>query len=161
MAIVNDEAFVAGTADGEIGGAFGALGFLNDLLAEWIEGRWRARRLEGELDIGRFDLAAGRSRRGNSGGGSGKPECAGIQGQEAGRRRGGVAELEAQFNGGDLWRRARQQQVGIANGVKSGRAAESAAQFMAARDDGHLSINLCLRGGSKESCTSYKEKVPE
>ena len=37
MAIVNDEAFVAGTADGEIGGAFGALGFLNDLLAEWIE----------------------------------------------------------------------------------------------------------------------------
>src|SRR5438874_1294072 len=34
-------------------------------------------------------------------------------------RRGGVAELEAQFDGGDLRRRARQQQIGIADGVKS------------------------------------------
>ena len=30
-------ALCAGAADGEIGGAFGALGFLNDLLAEGIE----------------------------------------------------------------------------------------------------------------------------
>ena len=102
MAIVNDEAFVAGTADGEISGAFGAFGFLNDLLAEGVESRWRARRLEGELDIGRFDLAAGRNRCGNRGAGSGKPERVGIQGQEAGRRRGSIAELETQFNGRDL-----------------------------------------------------------
>jgi len=99
---MNDEALLTGMTDGEIGGAFGALGFLNDLLAERIERRWRAGRLEGELNIGRFDLAAGRSRRGNSRAGGGKPERVGIQGQEAGRRRGGIAELETQFNGRDL-----------------------------------------------------------
>src|SRR5207244_12470513 len=99
---------------------------------EGIESRWRAGRVESELHIGRFNLAAGWSRRGSCGARSGKPERVGSQGQEAGRRRGGVAELEAQFDGGDLRRRARQQQIGIADGVKSGRAAESAAQFMTA-----------------------------
>lgn len=132
MAIVKDEAFVAGAADGQIGGAFGALGLLHNLLAERTESRWRTGGLESELDIGGFDLAARRSGRGEGGTGSGKPEGFGIQGQETGSRSGGVAELEAEFDGGDLSRRARQQQIGIADGVKSGRAAEGAAQFMTA-----------------------------
>src|SRR2546425_13299124 len=98
---MNDEALLAGMTDGEIGGAFGALGFLNDLLAERIERRWRAGRLEGELNIGRFDLAAGRGRRGDSRAGGGKTEGVGVQGQEAGRRRGGIAEMEKPFDGRD------------------------------------------------------------
>src|SRR2546427_2254002 len=103
MAIVNDEAFVAGTADGEISGAFGAFGFLNDLLAEGIESRWRARRLEGELDIGRFDLAAGWKPCGKPGGGSGKTQCARGQRQEGGRRRGGGEGMGGAVERGGQW----------------------------------------------------------
>ena len=124
---MDDEAFVAGAADGQIGGAFGAFGILHNLLAERIKRRWRAGSLESELDIGRFDFAAGGRGRRWSGTGGRKPERVGIQRQKTGRRRGGVAELEAEFDGRDLSRRAGQQQIGIADGVKSGRTAESAA----------------------------------
>ena len=130
---MNDEAFVTGAADGQIGSAFGALGGLDNLLSEWIESRWRAGSLKSKLNISGFDLAAGESGSGGSGTGSREPEGVGIERQETGRGRGGVAELEAEFDGGDLSRRARQQQIGIADGVKSGRAAKSAAQFMTAR----------------------------
>ena len=130
--MMNDEAFVAGAADGQISGAFRALGVLDDLLAERIESGWGTDTLQRELNIGRFDLAARRRGCGESGTGRGKPEGGGIQRQETGRRRGGVTELKAQFDGGNLSRRARQQQIGIADGVKSRRAAESAAQFMTA-----------------------------
>jgi hypothetical protein len=95
MAVVHDKAFVAGAANGEIGGAFRALRVMNDLLAEGIESRWRARRVKSELDIGGFDFAARWSGRGWSGTGSGKPESIGIQRQQTGRRSGSVAELEA------------------------------------------------------------------
>ncbi len=106
MVIVNDEAFVAGTPNGQIRGAFRALGFLDDLLTEPIESRRRSSSLESELDIGGFDFAAGGRERGGSGTGSRKPERVGIQRQEAGRRRSGVTELKAKFDGGDLRRRA-------------------------------------------------------
>ena len=109
MAMVNDEAFVAGAADGQVGGAFGALRVLDDPLPERIERRRRARSLESELDIGGFDFAAGWRGGGGSGTGSGKPEGGGIQRQKTGRRSGGVAELETEFDGSDLGRRARQQ----------------------------------------------------
>jgi len=59
----------------------------------------------GRVGLGWFDFAAGRSRGGSSGTGSGKPERVGIQGQEAGRRCRSVAELEAEFDGRDLRRR--------------------------------------------------------
>ena len=132
IAIVNNESFVAGTANGEIGGAFGALGLLHNPFAQRPESGWRACGVESELDIGGFDFAAGRSWCRRLGTGSGKPECVGIQSEQPRRRSGGVAELEAEFDRGDLRRRARQQQIGIADGVKSRRAAESAAQFMTA-----------------------------
>src|SRR5437016_451877 len=83
-----------------------ALGFLDDLLTEPIESRRRSSSLESELDIGGFDFAAGRRERWGSGTGSRKPERVGIQRQEAGRRRSGVTELKAKFDGGDLRRRA-------------------------------------------------------
>src|SRR3989442_5277169 len=102
MAIVNDEAFVAGAANGQISGAFRAVRALDDLLAERTESRWGTGGLKSELDIGRFDLAARWRGRGDGGTGSGKPERIGIQRQETRRRRGSIAELEAQFDGGDL-----------------------------------------------------------
>jgi hypothetical protein len=37
MAVVHDKAFVAGAANGEIGGAFRALRVMNDLLAEGLK----------------------------------------------------------------------------------------------------------------------------
>ena len=37
-AVVDDDALVAGVADGQIGGAFGALRLLDDLLSELIKG---------------------------------------------------------------------------------------------------------------------------
>ena len=79
IAVMNDEAFLACAADGQIGGAFGALGVLHELLTERIERRWRAGRLEGELNVGRFDFAARGGRSGRSGTGSRKPERVGIQ----------------------------------------------------------------------------------
>ena len=106
-AVVKDEAFVAGAADSEVGGAFGALRVLDNLLTERIESRWRACGLESKLDIFRFDLAAVGNRRGSNGTGSGKPERLRIQGEETGRRSGGVAKLEAQFDGGDVSGRPR------------------------------------------------------
>lgn len=49
-AVVHDEAFFAGAADRQVGGAFGALGALDDLLAELIEGGRRASGLESALE---------------------------------------------------------------------------------------------------------------
>ena len=79
IAVMNDEAFLAGVEDGQIGGTLGALGLFDELLTERIESRWRAGGQESELNIGRFDFSAGCSRGRRSGTGSGKPERVGIQ----------------------------------------------------------------------------------
>lgn len=57
-AVVNDEAFVTSAADGQIGGALGALRVVDDLLTEGIKGCGRTGGLQSVLDVGGFDLAA-------------------------------------------------------------------------------------------------------
>ena len=57
-AVVKDEAFVPSAADGEIGGAFGTLRVLDDLLTERIESCGRTGGFESALDVVWFDLAA-------------------------------------------------------------------------------------------------------
>jgi hypothetical protein len=39
IAVLDDEAFVAGAADGQVGGAFGALGFFHNPFAQGTESR--------------------------------------------------------------------------------------------------------------------------
>jgi len=65
--------------------------------------------------------------------GGGKAQRLWVQLEQARRRRSGVAELEAQLDGGvEMGRRAREQQVGVADGVQRRGTAESAADLFAA-----------------------------
>ena len=96
-----------------------------------IEGSWGTSSLKSVLDIGGFGLAArcNGSRRGT---GSGEPKRVGVQRQQTGWLWSGITKLKTQFDSGDLWGRPGQQQIGIADGMESGRAAEGAAEFIAA-----------------------------
>ena len=59
--------------------------------------------------------------------------------EQARRRRRGVAKLEAQLDGGgEMGRRAREQQVGVAHGVQRRGAAEGAADLFAADRFAHV-----------------------
>src|SRR5258708_33123814 len=80
-----------------------------------------------------FDVLA----RGGSFGGrqtsGGKTQRLRVQLEQSGLRRSGVAKLEAQLDGGRQMRgRAREQQVGVADGVQRRRTAEGAADLFAA-----------------------------
>ena len=107
-AVMDDKAFVAGAADGEIGGAFGALSGLNDALAELGEWGWRTSIGKSAGDIGGLSLAACR-RWDRRGAGGRKPKRGRIQGERSGRQGSGITKLKAEFDGGDFGGRARQQ----------------------------------------------------
>jgi hypothetical protein len=53
--------------------------------------------------------------------------------EQARRQRRGIAELEAQLDRGQIRRRARQQQVTVADGVQGRRTTEGAANLVAAK----------------------------
>ena len=83
------------------------------------------------MNIGGFDFAAGTNRCG-IGGGRFKPECVGIEREQAGLGSGSVPELEPEFDCWNLRRRPDQQQIGITDGMKSAGAAEGAADLITA-----------------------------
>src|SRR5215831_893897 len=64
--------------------------------------------------------------------GSGEPQDAWIELEQSRGEGGGIAELEAQLQGGQLRRRTGEQQVTVTDGVQGAGTAEGAANLMAA-----------------------------
>ena len=62
----------------------------------------------------------------------------GIEFEQARRLRSGVAELEAQLDGGELRRGSGQQQVAVAHGMQGAGAAEGAADLVTADGFAHV-----------------------
>jgi len=87
--------------------------------------------LKSTFDIGDFDFASAMRGRG-FGGGSFKPERAGIEREQARFECGSVAELESEFDGWNLRRRPDHQEIGITDGMQGAGAPEGAADFITA-----------------------------
>ena len=100
------------------------------MLAELIEAH-RTGSGDGTFNVRVFDFAARLKRRRLSAGRF-KPKRVGIQREQAWLLCRGVAKLETKLDGGDLSRRPDQQEIGIADGMKSAGTAESAADLIPA-----------------------------
>ena len=86
--------------------------------------------------IGRRDFVPARCRRRLTGGR--EPQRVGVEREQARRLGRGVAELEAQLDGGELGSGSGHQQITITDGVQGAGAAEGAADFVAPDGFAHV-----------------------
>jgi hypothetical protein len=102
----------------------------------WLWRRLLADARQGLGHILGFDLAAGARVASSAGGG--KPQRLRLQFEQPWPQWCGIAKLKAQLDGGQTRRRPRQQQVAVAHRVQRRRAAEGAADLIAADGLAHM-----------------------
>jgi len=107
------------------------LGGVHDLIPQLVIARLVPHLRQNVCDVGFVDFASRRRRRRRLIGGT-EPQSPWIELQQARRLRGGIAELKTKFEGGNLGRRPREQQVTVADRMQSAGAAEGAANLVAA-----------------------------
>jgi hypothetical protein len=118
---LHDRALLAGCRDGHLCGALGTFGERHDLLAELGITGLRSQVIQRLSYIVRLDLASvywhWRRRRP----GSREPQAGGIELEQARRLWGRIAKLKAEFDGVELRRRSRQQEIAVANRMQRSR----------------------------------------
>jgi hypothetical protein len=127
---MNDGTFATGALNGQLRRTSGAFGMIHEVLAELIEAD-RTGSGDGTFNVGGFDFAA-RLERSRLRVGGLKPKRVGIQREQTRLLCGRVAKLETKLDGRDLRRRPGQQEIGIADGMKSTGTAESATDLIPA-----------------------------
>src|SRR6266568_1835227 len=119
--VLHDRTFLTGALNGELSGTARTMGLIHQLLTQLIEPCGTGSG-QGTLNVNGSDLMSRMGGRRGRGAGL-EPERFRIECERTRRASGSVAELEPEFDGGRLRRRADQQEIGIANRMQGTGAA--------------------------------------
>src|SRR2546426_637761 len=126
---LDDGALPAGLGDGQLSGALGTFRQIHDLVAQLGIAHLLADARQGLRDVRLFYFAPGGRRSDRRLAGGGEPQSMRIEFEQSRRLRSGVAELEAQLDGGQLGRRPREEHITVAHCMQGAGATEGAADF--------------------------------